>query len=333
MMRYIGFFRKMALLFMLASAVSCDVHEWPEAPEKEQFVLKLIFDTDFIKKEYECTGSNVAATGIQSTTDGELGRGYMHYVVRAFPMINGVPQQRYFDEFVFSRSVMLGYDCELPVDLAPGNYRVMIWSYISEQESGRSFYDSDDFGDIRLWGTHVANTDYRDAFRGTTDILVESHISTHISESQWVMMERPLSKYEFVATDLQAFLQKHGGSADDYEAVIRYTAFMPCAYSIYIDKPVDSSTGVSYRSILRAGSSETSLGFDYVFVNGTESAVTVQIEFHRRSDDSVLSRTSTVRVPLRRGVHTLIRGPFFMGSTGGVGVNPGYDGDNNIFIN
>ena len=92
---------------------------------------------------------------------------------------------------------------------------------------------------------------------------------------------------------------------------------MPHAYSMYTDKPVDSSTGVMFESTLRKLSeSEASMGFDYVFVNGKKSAVTEPIE-----------------VPLKRSHHTTLTGMFLMSeASGGVTINPDFDGDHNLIF-
>ena len=108
---------------------------------------------------------------------------------------------------------------------------------------------------------------------------------------------------------------------------------MPCAYSMFTDKPVDSSTGVMFQSALKGlNDREASLGFDYVFVNGTESAITVQIGLYDK-EGTRLSLTEPIRVPLRRNHHTVLRGKFLMSkASGGVTINPDFDGDHNLIF-
>ena len=108
---------------------------------------------------------------------------------------------------------------------------------------------------------------------------------------------------------------------------------MPHAYSIYTDKPVDSSTGVMFESTLRKLSeSEATMGFDYVFVNGKESAVTVQIGIYD-NEGTQLSLTEPIEVPLKRSHHTILSGMFLMSeASGGVTINPDFDGDHNLIF-
>ena len=81
---------------------------------------------------------------------------------------------------------------------------------------------------------------------------------------------------------------------------------MPHAYSMHTDKPVDSSTGVMFESTLKKLSeSEASMGFDYVFVNGKKSAVTVQIGIYDNEGTQ---------------------------ASGGVTINPDFDGDHNLIF-
>ena len=41
--------------------------------------------------------------------------------------------------------------------------------------------------------------------------------------------------------------------------------------------------------------------------------------------------TPPIRVPLRRSVHTVVRGSFLLSdASGGMGIDPGYDGDHNM---
>ena len=118
---------------------------------------------------------------------------------------------------------------------------------------------------------------------------------------------------------------------EDYRIVFHYVGFMPNTYSIFTDKPVDSSTGVMFSSALKVlNNREASLGFDYVFVNGKESAVTIRIGIYDK-EGTQLSLTQPIEVPLKRNHHTILRGKFLMSeASGGVIINPDFDGDYNL---
>lgn len=347
-MRFVKIFRNATLLTLILAAMSCNVHEWPNASDKVQLTLELNFATDFTERDYTYTDRSIVATGDVSTEPGALTHGAMHCTVRAYPTINGV-QQGSWEEFSFTRDLSAGYDCAVPLTLTPGQYTLLVWAELTESEGADRLYNSDEFSEIRLrGGEHAANTDYRDAFSGTADIdLAPETVGTRNRANCSVAMTRPLAKYQFVTTDVQAFLQLmtagNGSSSEatrasltDYEILFRYVGYMPNAYSLFTDKPSDSAMGVQFRSELsRLNNSEASLGFDYVFVKDAESTVSVQIEVYRKTDGQLVSRTMSIRVPLNRDEHTVIRGAFISDtsladSSGGVGIDPGYEGDIDI---
>ena len=199
---------------------------------------------------------------------------------------------------------------------------------------------------------HRAVTDYRDAFRGVVNVSVDNSQAQQVVE---VPMQRPLAKFEFVTIDLKEFVtnEAHRLSAkdaalspenapaevpsrvslDDYRVIVYYEGYMPSVFNMFTDRPVDSRTGAAFESTLsQLSDSEASLGFDYVMVNHAETAVSVRIAL-LSADGEVISTTPAIRVPLKRSVHTIMRDKFItMRASGGIGVDPDYDGEFNIFL-
>ena len=243
----------------------------------------------------------------------------------------------------------------MTLDVLPGNYSVTVWSDLVKTSGDTHFHNADNFAEIMLQGDHKGNTDHRDAFRGTNNIALVSDITERMPDTLDVAMQRPLAKFEFVTNDVVEFIDKEStriaskaygnkpASADDtptravniedYKVRFYYVGFMPHAYSMYTDKPVDSSTGVMFESSLKKLSdSEASMGFDYVFVNGRKSAVTVQIGIYDNGGTQ-LSLTEPIEVPLKRNHHTIMTGMFLMSeASGGVTINPDFDGDHNLIF-
>ena len=108
---------------------------------------------------------------------------------------------------------------------------------------------------------------------------------------------------------------------------------MPNTYNMNTDKPIDSSMGVIFESRLNIlNENEASLGFDYVFVNGKEAGVSVQIGLYD-GEDRQIALSEPIDVPLRRSHHTILRGSFLMQeASGGITINPDFDGNHNIVI-
>ena len=333
----------LAVLPLLAAGTSCNVHELYEASVQQPVTLKLTFATDFTCRAYACEEAELTELGSEPETGAVPDHGYIHYTVRIYPGGGSAAQRDNFEEITFTREIASGYDCDYPLSLAPGRYTLCVWSALTSEADDEPFYNAEDFSEITLQGDHAGSNAFRDAFRGTTTLALDARSNGTVATVCRVQMERPLAKYEFVATDAARFLEQHtsGGntvSLSDYYALFRYTEFMPCAYNIFSNKPVDSSTGVSFTSeVLPLGTDEASLGFDYVFVNGTESVVKVQVELRRKSDGALAARTPVIRVPLRRNEHTVLRGEFISdtsagSASGGVGIDPGFDDDIDIEI-
>lgn len=339
----------------LVLLTACDVHEWPDTPENVTFRLKLRYERDMTVWEHLYDGTEVTEQGLGDTYDNGREHGKMRYIIRAYPLTEKQrPAQKYTREFVFTKDITEGYDHETTLDLAAGDYRIMVWSDLVENDDDDPYHDAGDFAEITLQGDHRGNDDYRDAFRGTGDISLTADVAEYVPGTLEITMQRPLAKFEFITNDLAEFIQKEGlriaaksGGAEsasgnepatrvnieDYKVAFHYVGFMPCAYSMLTDKPVDSSTGVMFRSDLKElNDREASMGFDYVFVNGTESAVTVQVGLYDK-EGTRLSLTEPIRVPLRRNRHTVLRGKFLMSeASGGVTINPDFDGDHNLIF-
>lgn len=341
----------MCLPILLLSA--CDVHEWPETPEFVKMHLRLNYETDMTKWEHLYDGAEVIEQGYGETYDNHRDYGKIRYIIRAYPVSEKMrTTSDYTQEFVFTKDITEGYDHEVTLDLLPGNYNVMVWSDLVETSGDSHFHDVTKFNRIRLQGDHKGNTDYRDAFRGTNNISLVADIMEHLPDTLDIAMQRPLAKFEFVTNDVVEFIDKestriaskaNGNKAastddtptravniEDYKVVFYYRGFMHNEYSIPDDIPNGSDTGVMFESTLRKLSeSEASMGFDYVFVNGKKTTVTIQIGIYD-NEGTQLSLTDPIVVPLKRSHHTILTGMFLMSeASGGVTINPGFDGDYN----
>lgn len=340
---------------MATTLSGCDVHEFPDEPDEATLCLTLHFATDMPQWEYPITDSRTVIPSRVVQTDGQ-----MRYIIRLYP---GSADSRALTsraeplhEFVFTRSVADGYDAHFVLDDVPtGDYTIMAWADLAADDADAPFYDADNFGRIKLQATnHPGCNDYRDAFRGSSDISFKSNFLVRGDGEATIEMQRPLAKFEFVTTDLEEFIDKEIKAAlsrgdidtesvenapsrfldmSKYKIVLYYVGFMPNTFNIFTDKPSDSATGISFPGrFTRLSDHEASLGFDYVFVNGVESKVSLQIGIFD-ADGNRLSMTSPIDVPLRRSQHTLLKGRFLMqNASGGVGIDPSFSGEHNIFI-
>lgn len=342
-------------IFSILLFSACNVHEWPEMPDFAKLHLRLNYETCMTEWEHLYDGTSVVEQSLGQTNDNHQTHGKIRYIIRACPISEKQRlAQDYTHEFIFTKDIVEGYDHEVTLDILPGNYNIMVWSDLINADGDAHFYNAGNFAEIMLNGNHTGSTDHRDAFRGTGNILIETDIVDHLHDTLDIAMQRPLAKFEFITNDVVEFINKEStrvksknnveGSAteeaptkavsvDDYKVVFHYVGFMPDTYSMHTDKPVDSSTGVKFESSLKKlTDAEATMGFDYVFVNGKSSAVTVQIGIYDK-EGTQISLTSPIEVPLKRNYHTKLTGTFLMSdASGGVTINPDFEGDHNLIF-
>lgn len=340
---------KRLLTILLATALllpffsSC-VHEWPDNTTPAGIILDFKFDTDlppYLTVNYET-----------KTKESEIEHS-IRYTVEAYRLLpsgdyNEIPDARF--SFLNDNVKLLDYTAE--ISLPEGKYKILSWvDYVKKGDPGHLYYDNTNFKETILTEGHKANTDYRDAFTGYQEIEVIRLPSTSAPITYQVNMQRPLAKFDIVATDVEEFLTKQLEAMrnktkgetdtkgplkldiDDYTVKVSYVGFMPNSFNILTNKPNDAITGVLFESKIKyITDSEASLGFDYVFVNGKESIVQIKIEIYDKEGDRVAS-TRVIDVPLLRSKLTTVKGEFLTSTAkGGVGINPGFDGDYNIEI-
>ena len=104
-------------------------------------------------------------------------------------------------------------------------------------------------------------------------------------------------------------------------------------FNVLSGKPADSRTGITYTTPLSVptdGQEECTIGTDFVFVNGAESFVSLSMEI-RDGGGKVVSRTTGLQVPYRRGHLTTVRARFLTNEMqGGVDIDDEFEGDIDI---
>lgn len=319
----------------------CNVHEWPDEAPLVPLYVELEHET-----EWDTLNVAFSRAAIDESDYN------IRYSIRAFPLDEtGNCSRVATREFVFTRSKSEALDNRFFLELPAGAYRLTAWTDYTAADTLDTHYNTTGFHEIMLQGQHQGNTDMRDGFRGAEDILLETGVMELVPDTIVLDMQRPMGKFEFVCTDLQDFIDKEvrelkqnssDGNQDfdesdirlsDYTIVFYYAGFMPNTFNALTDKAIDSATGVQFTSSLRPfNDHEASMGFDYVFVNGDESSVVVNLGVFNK-EGKQLAMLTNVNVPLKRDQHTILRGKFLMAdSDGGVSINPDFDGEHNIVI-
>ena len=74
------------------------------------------------------------------------------------------------------------------------------------------------------------------------------------------------------------------------------------------------------------------MGSDYVFVGNRESVVTIKIGIYNHEGKQV-SMTKSIEIPLKPNHHTILTGKYLMqNASGGINLNPDFDGNYNIIF-
>lgn len=257
-------------------------------------------------------------------------------------------------EFVHYTADPLRADFSHRLSLLPGEYDLYVWHDWADDISKKSLYfDTSDFSKIGYSEPYSVHPDLRDALRGKASFTVEGRIDSDYSVDVDLALERPMAKYRFISTDLDKFVaaettraeltrRQQGTKSDEpakapelssYSVRVAYTGYMPHKFNNFLNRPVDSTTGVTYTSSLTPLSdSEAELCLDHVMVNGAESSVRVALEVVDR-DGNVVATTPGFDVPTKRNRETVVRGSFLTSkATGGIGINPDFEGEFNIEI-
>lgn len=340
---------------------ACDVHEFPEEENRlVPFLLHLDFNSEMpLYKEITCTRSNAENAQVEPHD--------VRYTIKAYRTDNVATESRTADTtFVITQSNIYQLDYTARIELPEGAYRFRVWAdYIDAGSKEDKFYDTYDFEKIKLRDryNHPGSNDFRDAFRGETSAVVinkeyyTSNTANEIANEATVDMRRPMGKFQIISTDVEVFLTRveealkesgvitRGETAidrrlesvrwNDYRIVIHYKSFMPFEYNMFTDKPADSWERVSFESTMHPlNSQEIEMGFDYIFVNGSETLMAIVVEVYDRNN-ILISSSPTIEIPIVRSKLTVVRGEFLTAiANGGVCIQPGYEGDDyNIEIN
>lgn len=236
-------------------------------------------------------------------------------------------------------------------ELPPGEYMAVCWSDFSDQGEEDRYYDTSSFPYIDLlfqkqddgFLFHEGSTLNRNAFSGSVSFKVdESRDSRHFS----VEMRRPMARFVILATDFEEFITRHGirqapgddsgRSLPDYRVVFRYNGYMPSAFSIHTDAPMDSRVGAAFEGRPHPtpdGTGEIELGSDFVFCHPLDTSVELAVEVSEKTSGTVVARAGPFTVPLFRNQLTIVKGKFLTWNAGaGITIDVSFAGDYNIHL-
>ncbi|WP_195570947.1 DUF6562 domain-containing protein [Bacteroides nordii] len=225
----------------------------------------------------------------------------------------------------------------LPVNLRLHalEYTLAVWTdYVAAGTEADLYYNTEDLQQVSCTTPYTGNNPYRDCLYGTAPLDLRPYRDEWNAKVQvQVDMVRPLAQYEIIATDVKEFLaksqrQREAGTA--HSVAFSYGFYFPLGFNVLTGKPQNSQMNVAFTAPLTVpddGREEYTIGTDFIFVNGEESYVPLEIRIADR-DGYVVSLTTGLNVPYRRGHLTTLRGRFLTSKVSpGVGINPDFDDD------
>ncbi len=251
---------------------------------------------------------------------------------------------------IFTKDRLTEEDVVVRLKLEEGNYKFLVWTdYVDEGSKEHKFYDTDNFEEVTYFGEYCGNTELRNVFRGNT----EAQIRKGTNNNATINLLRPLAKYKIITTDLAQFLHQEkirlekeqdknvnndsdcSINLDSYNVTFRYTQFVPCAFNLFVDNPIDAKTGFEFNSkITQINEHEAELGFDYVMLNNEESPIP-ELNLVITDQYGVIVANMNIKdIMLMRNRMTTIKGRFLTTNLpGGIIVNPDFDEDINVPLN
>ncbi len=296
---------------------SC-VHEFPESPGTMLLRLTIHHETDWTWYDYtDIKGqTKTRAAGVDSSVT-------VRYIFKFF--VPGTTQC--IDTQIFYSDDLTLSDFTVDLNAPIGESELRVFSdYVEAVTREELHHIADDFSAITLKTPYIGNTDTRDSFEGKLPLSIgRSYDESRVKEER-IDLLRNTARVIFIATDTKEIEE----DLSQIRILISYPLYMPYVYNMFLEKPVDARTGVSFEApVTMLENGEAHIGMDYVFVNHAEAGVQMSLSMQTTRYEAQL--TDIITVPLRRGRTTVVRGRFLtMRSSGGVGIDPDFDGDFDI---
>ena len=329
------------ITFMLATVLAACVHDYPAmTPDGEEGIdptlvevsTEVTLDLELLPLEII---TNKAHRGITKARAGEQTDYRRRFIIEAWR--EGKPESRQVTVMEDAEEENGDGKISLPIRLKLHalDYTLAVWTdYVKAGTTDDLYYDTKDLQYIACTDPYTGSTPYRDCLYGTTALDLRQYRDEWNTKVQVkVELVRPLAKYELIATDVKDFLRKTKKQRTDGEAftiTFSYGFYLPTVFNVLSGKPADSRTGIAYTTPLTVpmdGQEECTIGTDFVFVNGEESFVKLSMEI-QDGDGNVISRTTGLEVPYRRGHLTTVRARFLTNEMqGGVDIDDEFEGD------
>lgn len=320
---------RLSLLAMPLLLAACQLHEEPELTAEGEWGVD---PTEVnVNAQLELSLSLSEAENVT-----HLNEGYLHrFVIDAFLSDASYIRQVAYEDVIEGRTRI-----SIPVDLQlhAREYRIAVWSdYVQASDTITDWwYDTTTLSPVITNGSYRGNNEYKDAFCAMRQVDLTAY------RDDWnavvpvdITLERPVGRYELVATDVQALRDSIAAGSvqgDRFTARIKYSDYLPAGIDVLTGDLRNPLAYLSYSTTVRLpeeGTDELSLGFDYVFCETEGSSIPVEVEIVD-SDNTTIAR-SIIRIPCERDKNVTVRGDFLTadpsqaGQGGGIGIDTDFD--------
>lgn len=316
------------MTFLMISSCGT-IHEFPEDLPLDSTEVNLDLTLTIIELELELFNPTKAGRGF-SKEDYDV-----RYIIEVYPE-NGTlgPESRILREEIIKASDEIG-ELNVKFKLNARKYTLLYWmDYVEKGTTEDMCYDTKSLLMVKIKRPYTGSHDTKDAFSGVKSIdLTPYRGEREAVISEHVELRRPFAKFELITTDLQKFIHTSMESSDvvsmPSKVVFTYLPSICEQYNVLTQRPERYSDKETFTSMTSDFSdTECTIAFDYVFVNGTSTNVAVRFDIYDQND-KLLNSVKNLLIPIRRNVHTIMRGEFltkeFQG--GGVGIEDGFDGE------
>lgn len=310
----------------LITFTSC-IHEYPEGEGVDPSVvlMDMMFTTNSDMEIYPLT-----------KTEGESGGVYRFKVC--------VYENDFDGQLILEREIYVTPDVTgngtayLQEKLQARNYKVAVWvEWVSAVGEISPIYNSEKLQAITFKGNYVGDTERKICFSGTYDLDLSRYARQQFAEvSESYIVKMPLAKIQLVSTDLSDFISlKANRAIEKYIVRWDYVLYFPTGFNVLTQKPNEADLNIGFETLLEEypdNPDKADMGMDYVFVNGTESQVTINLTVYD-AEGNELNTYQGIEVPIKRGFKTIIEGKFLMlNKSTGIGINPDFDGEFNVVL-
>lgn len=228
---------------------------------------------------------------------------------------------------------------EVTMSLTPGDYTVYAWADFVPKDGGRAdrdhWYFTDEFNEVLLKEkfSYKGSTHAKKAFAGSKKINVpmvtERADAGSRSADERITLSTPQGRFRVLPTKEAPY---EVGSVK-----ITYKEGIWGGHDLIGDAPTVRWQGVNFHTIYGSCADDV-LGFDYLFTGGGEDETFPMMIEVFDGEGYLRARAADVKVPLRRGHLTTVRGDFFNilekdptpadttgGNGGGIGIDPEFE--------